>query len=341
MIGIRADANNVVATGHIMRCITIAKQLKRIGEEVLFFIADEYPVQMLQDAGMEYICLRTDWQNMTGELPVLTQLVKEKQIGELLVDSYQAKASYLAALHAVCRVIYIDDMFEDIYPVDMVINYNGFCNAFPYLEQYGDGVKLLLGASYVPLREEFTQTAKLHLQRTEGHILLSSGGGDRYEAMPGVLEQAMETAGLRQAVFHVIAGGFCPHVDRLRELAEKHDNIILHENVHHMSQLMAQCSVAVSAAGTMLYELCAMQVPTIFFMAADNQRYDSDFFMEEGRMLYVGDIRSMREACIGRICTALGELLQSGEKRKMMAEKLSDVTDGKGALRIAEAIATL
>ena len=49
MIGIRADANEVVATGHIMRCMTIAGQLKKLGEEVIFFLADDYGISMLEE----------------------------------------------------------------------------------------------------------------------------------------------------------------------------------------------------------------------------------------------------------------------------------------------------
>ena len=42
MIGIRVDANEIVASGHILRCITIAKEIEKHGETVLFFLADEY-----------------------------------------------------------------------------------------------------------------------------------------------------------------------------------------------------------------------------------------------------------------------------------------------------------
>ena len=31
MIGIRVDANEIVASGHILRCITIAKEIEKVG----------------------------------------------------------------------------------------------------------------------------------------------------------------------------------------------------------------------------------------------------------------------------------------------------------------------
>ena len=91
----------------------------------------------------------------------------------------------------------------------------------------------------------------------------------------------------------------------------------------------------------MLYELCAMERPTVFYITADNQRYDSDFFARDDRMLFAGDIRENREQCIDCILEGINTLLCDVKKRTIMKEKLRMVTDGKGAVRIAEALAGL
>lgn len=101
---------------------------------------------------------------------------------------------------------------------------------------------------------------------------------------------------------------------------------------------MEECDLAVSAAGTVLFELCAMQIPAVFFVCADNQLYDSEFFADEERMLFAGDIRQDREECLKRINRNLKILLQDKALRKRMKEALCQVTDGQGALRIAEEI---
>lgn len=44
VIGIRADANGEVGMGHIMRCITIAKQIKELGHETVFLLRTVMPM---------------------------------------------------------------------------------------------------------------------------------------------------------------------------------------------------------------------------------------------------------------------------------------------------------
>lgn len=365
LVGIRVDANSTVATGHVMRCITIARELKRKGSLVLFFTADAYAGPFLEEAGMEYVCLDSDWRDMVKELPRLREELTKRGCRKLLVDSYQAHAEYFEGLKDLCKLIYIDDCFEQRYPVDLLINYNAYHVRFPYAETYRGETKLLLGTAYVPLREEFrarggrTAVGQVPEETSADRgtfgaesedrempefpcglrqVLISSGGGDAFNAMGGILGEAVQRKKLEGVVFHTIAGRFNPHREELEALAAQHENIRLWYEVEHMAALMGQCDAAVSAAGTMLFELSAMQLPTVFFVSADNQQYDSEFFTREGRMLFAGDIRKEREDCIRTICDSLELLGGEDAMREKMRRALGEVTDARGAERIACAI---
>lgn len=349
-IGIRVDANDTIAVGHVMRCITIAKQLILAGSKVLFFTADEYACEMLRQANMKYVCLNTDWNRMEDETEKLRRQLIDTRCTKLLVDSYQVTEKYFQGLSDICKLIYMDDCFERVYPVDMVVNYNAYYTRFPYEAAYGGGTKLLLGTAYVPLREEFMNDADHEHAQSDGggadgmadtHILLSSGGGDVCNALFGILSEAMQDSTLQNVIYDVVVGGFNRNVAELRSQAKEHPNIRLHERVDYMAKLMQGCTAAVSAAGTTLFELCAMQVPTVFFASADNQQYDHEFFAKEERMLYAGDIRGGRRRCLQEICIGLKRILSDGELRDRMKKKLHEVTDGNGAGRIAEEIIRL
>lgn len=341
MIGIRADANDIVATGHIMRCMTIAGELRKLGEDVLFMLADDYGVSMLAEKGFSYVVLHTDWEKPVEETEALAEVILAHGMDVVLFDSYRMTKEYFLKLDerldGTVKFAYIDDLFEEIYPVDAVINYNAYHVRFPYEDSYKDsskGTRLCLGPGYVPLREEFGRT-----DLKEGYdnsVLLSCGGGDILQSLYGILERAAREEHFCNTVFHVIVGRYHQKKELLEQLASDHKNIVIHHNVSNMAELMEENCIAVSAAGTMLYELCAMERPTVFFITADNQRYDSDFFAEDNRMYFAGDIRTDRDGCIGQILDGMDALLKNKKMRMEMKEKLKMVTDGKGAARIAQ-----
>lgn len=343
MIGIRADANDIVASGHIMRCITIAKQLKKLGEEVVFFLADGYGVPMLQENAMQYVVMDTDWEHPLEEVEVLCREIAQQKVHTMLLDSYKMTKEYFTKLRELLgesvRLAYIDDLFEDVYPVDVVINYNAYYTGFPYENVYDAKTTLCLGPSYVPLREEFGKRKRK--DGDENSVLLSCGGGDSLQSMYGILKKATEDERFANVYWHVVVGRYHQKKECLEQLAACHEQVILHHNVSNMAQQMENCKIAVSAAGTMLYELCAMERPTVFFITADNQRYDSDYFAEDGRMLFAGDIRLNRDVCIGQILDGIHTLLHDSGMRMEMKEKLRKVTDGNGAERIAKVLMSI
>ncbi|MDE7198671.1 MAG: UDP-2,4-diacetamido-2,4,6-trideoxy-beta-L-altropyranose hydrolase [Lachnospiraceae bacterium] len=358
VIGIRVDANREIAMGHVMRCITIAKQLVNRGCRVLFLTADEWARETISEAGMEQICLHTRWDWMEEELPRLRQILTMAGVKTLLVDSYQATKEYFEGLKDLVRLVRIDDCFDPVCPVDILINYNAYHVRFPYEETYTGGTKLLLGTDYVPLREEFARAESVQptadgsvceecagedeRQREEGFaVLLASGGGDAQDVLWGILQKAVADGAFENVTFHTVVGEFHPRGKELETFAESHPQVKVYRPCRDVAGLMMRCDAAVSAAGTMLFELAAMGVPAVFFQAADNQRYDREFFGEEERMLYAGDVRQDREGCLTEICENLKKLIADAALRGRMREALSRVTDGRGAARIAEEIAKL
>ncbi len=343
VIGIRADANETVAAGHMMRCITIAEQIKKRGGQVLFITADGQAEDMLIRAGMEHVSLHTKWNCMEEELPVLREVLKLAGIRTLLVDSYQVSSAYFEQLRPLVKLVCIDDCFDQVFPVDALINYNAYHTRFPYEETYGGKTRLLLGTDYVPLREEFGLTHIVDGQdaKKEFSVLIASGGGDIQNAVLGILQRAVQIEELKSVAFHAVVGVYHPQGNAIEAFAKTHENVKVYRPCQDMAGLMADCDAAVSAAGTMLFELSAMQVPTVFFQSADNQRYDREFFEEEERMLFAGDMSQDREACIEAVCDGLKRLAADAALREQMKGRLARVTDGRGAERLAAEIMKL
>ena len=111
-IYIRVDMNPVIATGHVMRCLSIADEVRTLGGNVVFITADEYPLETIKNRGYEVVVLHSDWRKMDEELPQLQMLIEERKIDRILIDSYQVTENYLQILKKHIKVIYLDDLDE-------------------------------------------------------------------------------------------------------------------------------------------------------------------------------------------------------------------------------------
>lgn len=365
MVVIRADANSKIGMGHVMRCLSVADALLKRGEEVLFVTADDTPVPLLTKKGIPYRVLHTDYADMEAELPELWEVLRELPQGaespdatlaqkntSILVDSYYVTEKYLAALKKRITTIYMDDIYAFSYPVDMLINYNIYGEEMGYEKDaaFAD-TKLLLGANYVPLREEFSAGAGYVQSREalslgaanvtpaeEGGILITTGGSDSFNLAGQLLMEAMKYDALKTKEYHVVSGSLNPHIGELQALAQKHENIHIHCNVTNMAELMAESKVALSAGGSTLYELCAMGVPVIAFSFAENQERLVQTFVKRGIAQYGGNYRTDGNKMIQNTIAGLETLLEDKNLRSEYRKKARTLVDGKGAERIAEAL---
>lgn len=333
MIGFRADANSEIGYGHVMRLISIATQCINLGEEVIFYTAEESAENVLIDNQIPYEIIDFNKTEFKDDV--------------LVVDSYKVSENYFLDIkekNPNIKIVYIDDLFEVAYPVDMVINSNIYANdmdydsKYPKLEEKGT---LLLGPIYAPLREQFVEISRREFATECDNILLTVGGGDQLGMLVKFVERINNCKELKNVDFHVIVGGLPQNQDKLVELAKDTRNVFIHRDVSNMAGLMRSCDLAVSAAGTTLLELASLGVPTICFTVADNQKYDGEYFAKNKQMTFVGDATKNVEEVITNTIENIKELVDNRKLRKDMAKACSTITDGQGALRIAKAIIEL
>ncbi len=189
MIWIRADANETMGSGHVMRCLSIAAALRKMGEKVCFLAADEKTVPLLEAGGQAYHVLHTDYTRMEEELEILEGMLASCAPDFFLADSYFVTAEYFRRVRRRVPVGYVDDRCVKGLPLDLLINYNIFAEESLYGQQ--DGTRLLLGTAYAPLREEFRGT-QYQVRQDALRVLVTTGGSDRYQLAGRFLEKRWE-----------------------------------------------------------------------------------------------------------------------------------------------------
>lgn len=342
MFYIRADGNEKIGMGHIMRCLNIAEALRKQGEEILFLTADEKPVKLIKERGFAAKILFTYYDEMEVELPQLLSMFMgdtggaQQEKPKILVDSYFVTEFYLKNLGLSAKVILMDDEKRAVYSCNGLVNYNIYGKTLGYEKAYPSETQLFLGCEYMPLREQFWDRSYEVRDKAE-HILLTTGGGDGCHmalAMAGrLLSSGQEKTEL---TWHIVCGPYQPDTKKLEELAGKSGMLRIHKNMTDLSELMQSCDIAVSAAGSTLYELCSIGVPTVGFYFAENQRKNMEAFGSMTPVMNAGDFSASPESVLDFILREVEILCGEKRLREKISRAMRSIVDGKGADRLAK-----
>lgn len=346
MIIFRADGNSSVGLGHVMRCLSIADALKRVNENCMFITADDGLCDTIVSRGHQSHVLGSLYNQMEEESDGLTDVICRYDVAAIFVDSYYVTERYLKNLKEVCSrnsivLVYIDDVLAFPYPCDILLNYNIYANKEAYKDLYADEdlPGLLIKTSYMPVRAEFQNLKDRFVRSKAEDILISTGGADAECISVQIIRTIVGHSEWNHYRFHFIIGMMNENKDSIIGLANGDDRIILYEQVNNMSELMQRCDVAISAAGSTLYELCATQTPSITYILEDNQAPGAQGFEDEGVLKCAGDLReSGVDILVDKMLSEAINLADSYEERVSIAAKMKKVIDGKGAERIAQEI---
>lgn len=85
----RTDANEEIATGHVMRCMTVGEELIKRGQQVKFLVSDMDSTKLLKDKNYEYTVLNSKWNFLDN----VDEINKMKII---LQENYEKNTKFLS-----------------------------------------------------------------------------------------------------------------------------------------------------------------------------------------------------------------------------------------------------
>lgn len=345
MLIIRADGNAVIGMGHVMRCLSIADALKEQGTQPLFVTACKECISVIEQRGFQTRLLTTDYRDMLSELPQLEQILKEeKEIKKhvILVDSYQVSKAYYQELKKLGMTVCLEDMGQP-YPVDMLINYNiyGEKLAQVYMaDSANKPQKMLLGVTYMPLRKEFLEDSSYTVREKVTDVMITTGGGDPCFAAKAFTDAVLANKTLQREKirYHIISGPFNSHADDLKVLYGEVPNVVIHEKVKSMKEIMCQCDIVLTATGSTIYEVSTLGVPMLVFYFAQNQKQGAEEIEKRTSVINCGDFSIDTKVVTDKAVNTILRCVQDKKYRELLNKEEKMLVDGRGAGRIAEAI---
>ena len=351
-VAIRADASEVMGTGHLMRCAALARAIKKRGAAVTFvcrnlpatlsaFVKNQgFGVCLLPHSGSGAgsaqgyeAWLGAPWE--TDALQTVSALETEGAVDWLIVDHYGIDFRWEERLRtAGCRILVIDDLAIQRHACDLLLNQNLIASVHDrYRNLIPEYCRLLAGPQFALLRQEF-HASRMSLNRGSeqvGNLLVFLGGADP----DGVTLRVLKVVdGIRSNELQVTAilGAANPHGETIKRLYGQRSGYKVISQVASMAELMVQADLAIGAGGISTWERSCLGLPAIIIAIAENQVEVSRTAAEAGACLYLGAATSLSDE---ELAAGLSVMISSASLRKSVSRACLELVDGLGCERVA------
>jgi UDP-2,4-diacetamido-2,4,6-trideoxy-beta-L-altropyranose hydrolase len=345
---IRADASPTIGSGHIARCLTLARVLRKQGARVAFAcrLLPGHRLDSLQAEGFETFALPDGYPDEDPQQAIESLLPWQADIAALghalsnqpafdwvIVDHYGLDHHWqTAARRWAPRIAAVDDLATRTYSVDLLLNQNLSGTPQAYASLLAPGCQTLLGPHFALLRDEFCCPA-IEIKPKAKRVLVNFGG---FDAAMQTHHAMLAMAELHELEVDFVAGADNPAWAQMQALAASRPNWRLHSFVRDFYRLMTEADLFVGAGGGTSWERAAMGLPTICIAVSNNQQANGEIMATSGSHVYLGP---REHVSVEQLRQAIAFLVGNQGLRQSLAEHSRQLVDGRGAQRVAAALA--
>ena len=333
---LRTDASPTLGGGHAMRCLTLADALARRGARCVFVMVESTAAmhRAIEHAGHRITTIAdgagASAPRQQAQAAATAAIADREGATHLMVDHYLLDRIFAAYPGlARLRTLAIDDLADRPLACDLLVDQTVGRDARAYRD-LAPGATLLVGGRYALLRPQFAACRPAALQRRmqprHAERLLVSLGSTDLDGITARVLAAVRDSGYRGAV-DVVLGHDATSRGAAEAIAADDPRFVLHADVTDMAALMVAADLAIGAAGTTTWERCALGLPTLTLVLADNQCLVAREIAAAG----AGTVTDL-----DRLAADLA-LAGDGEALAMMSAAAFALVDGLGTDRVADA----
>jgi UDP-2,4-diacetamido-2,4,6-trideoxy-beta-L-altropyranose hydrolase len=339
-----------MGSGHLMRCLTLAGELKARGAEVRF-VCRALPGNLIERAemaghhvhhlpasvatGPANNAVSTQHEDAAATLAALGPY----RASWIIVDHYGLDAVWQRSVRAATEhLMVIDDLANRPHEADLLLdqNYLGADTTVRYAECVAASCRCLLGPRYALLHPSYRQLRRRVRVRdgSVGRILVFFGAHDRSDSLIAVL-QALTHRDFDALAVDAVLGCDAQQSVRARALARQANNVVVHENLPSLAELMGAADLAIGAGGVTTWERACLGLPAVVATVAENQVPIAEALARAGCIVLAGPASTMSSDHWHRL---LRQLLNEGVRLAEISRESYGLTDGFGAARVARLI---
>lgn len=322
--------------GHVMRCLSLVRELERLSALTPVFVMRGFAagVRWVERHAYDVAELPSNL-SLEDEAVRVRVLIEARHAKGVITDLRRLPSGFLEAIQAAGAVsVVIDEWGRQAIRADLLTN-GTIVPGWHHYELEGT-VRCCLGPRFALLEPQF---AALHDQprppRTGSQRILIALGGDDPFFLTVKIMRAVERLSRPLEVMTVIGPAFT-NGEEIRRIAgaSRHWSTV-REGVSNMAELLVESDVALTGGGLIALEMACVGTPGFIVCEVSHQLETAAVLEQHGAAVNVWFGVAASEEDIARDVAAL---LGDEDRRRRMSEAGKRLIDGKGCLRVAQAI---
>lgn len=352
-IAFRVDATHHIGSGHVMRCLTLANELRKHSHYVQFISRnlegnlfeqikkEGFGVRILPKMAekIDDSLVHSSWLEVSYKTDAYQTLdVLDGEIVDMLiVDHYAIDYRWEKIVSkSVKKLFVIDDLADRKHYCNFLLDQNYYINMYDrYKHLVQPYTGCMIGPKYSLIRDEFLEEKEESKIPKETNILVFFGGADLTSETIKVISNLKSIEKKVEHVF-VVVGKNNPDKELIKEFCDLNLKFQFHYDINYMAKLMKLSTFAICAGGSTTWERYCMGLPAIVIAVAPNQYEICERLENLGIDIFIGKSHSYK---MDKLVECSEKLINS--KEDLIARKKEEarkIVDGLGKKRIIEII---
>jgi UDP-2,4-diacetamido-2,4,6-trideoxy-beta-L-altropyranose hydrolase/UDP-4-amino-4,6-dideoxy-N-acetyl-beta-L-altrosamine N-acetyltransferase len=285
IIVFRADGSSTIGMGHFIRTLALAEM---VNDHFHCVFATKSPTKYQIDE-IEKVCSeRIDLPNDETHFDIFLNLLKGNEI--VVLDNYYFTTGYQKAIREKgCKLVCIDDLHDQEFYADLIINHAPGVKAEDYSAQ--SYTQFALGLEYALIRQPFSKARCNERRITKiGTLFICFGGSDPKNLTESTIDILLEYFPAQRII--VVVGDRYNHKTQLAGKTNSFPKVELYQNIssERMAELMCESDLAIIPASGTLLESMKVGLPVITGFYVLNQEIAAKNISESGLAWSCGDM---------------------------------------------------
>lgn len=346
-----------MGSGHLMRCLTLAEELKKKWNSNIYFfskshigningIIKEKNFHLVELPVFKTKNVNEDKNNLYGlswlggiqeeDAQMFLNTLNKITPDLLIIDHYGIDVKWENIVRPyVNKIMVIDDLANRLHNCDYLLDQNYYSQfSSRYDNLVPNKCKLFLGPDYVLLRDEFIEKRNLVRTKSKDRILIFFGAIDQHNITLTSLK-AICLKDENNYTVDLVIGSQNPNKQQIKDYVKNRKNLILHVQIDNLSELMKKATIFIGAGGTAIWECCFLGLPSFIITFAENQILSVQYLEKMKIIKYYGHYSRIE---LFDLSQQISDFIKDLKWLKMLSQNSLRLIDGLGKKRISNKI---